>query len=206
MSAALQVTEYDRFGNVATNDSASEVSLFANGHGHLDGEPVVAGVSNGVANFSNDLTLDAIGDYTLTASSSAAGTLTVTSGSFSVGIGPAAALYFTPVPPSSIEQGSTLGTVVVAEYDQFGNLVASDNSTMVTLSASACGGTSLGSQPLTAGQASFATTQSFRTAASGLTLSASAAPLTLPMAATANFDVIGIDDYIFFDGYELCRP
>jgi len=205
LTTSLQVTEYDRFGNVADSDNVSTIALSANGPGHLRDEPVISTVIDGEAKFSGNLILDSVGDYTLTAASSAPGVSTITSRTFSVNSPPGVLLQFTPSPPSLIEADSSVGAVVVTEQDQFGNRVASDNSTVVTLSADVCGGTVLGMQSLTAGQAIFDTVQAFHTV-QHVNLIASASPLLVPMAASASFDVASNIDAIFFDGYEVCVP
>ena len=202
----LWVTEYDSFGNVVTTDETSVVSLSANGAGHLQGDPVAATVIDGVASFNDDLVFDTAGDYTLTASDSATGVIPITSASFSIAPAGAASLQFTPAPASSIERGMTLGSIVVTEVDQFGNRMAADNSTMVKLSADSCGGIVLGTQSLTAGQATFATTQVFRNVATGVVLSAAPTTGSVPTAASATFDVDAGSDFVFFDGYEFCEP
>jgi hypothetical protein len=205
LAGTQSATEFDGFGNVVTTDETSIISLSANGPGTLQGDPVSAIVKDGVASFISDLVFDTAGDYTLTASDSATDVAPVTSKTFSIAAASAANLQFTPAPPSSIERGQTLGRVVVTEFDQFGNRMAADNSTMVTLSASSCG-VVLGTQPLTAGQTTFQTTQPFRTIATHVTLTAAPAAGSIAAAASASFDVGVNADFVFFDGYESCEP
>jgi hypothetical protein len=157
--------------------------------------------ASGKATFA-DAVLTVAGTYTLGA---ADGALNATSNSFKVLAASPDHLAFTPV-PGDIVQGQSLGTVTVTEYDAFNNQVVADNTTLVSLTAGSCGGTVLGgTQALNGGAVSFATTQSFMTAASGVSLSATpgASP---PTAASSTFNVASNTDFVFSDGFDGCRP
>ncbi|MGE5168292.1 MAG: hypothetical protein ACM3KT_06715, partial [Deltaproteobacteria bacterium] len=157
--------------------------------------------ASGKATFA-DAVLTVAGTYTLGA---ADGALNATSNSFKVLAASPDHLAFTPV-PGDIVQGQTLGTVTVTEYDAFNNQVVADNTTLVSLTAGSCGGTVLGgTQALNGGAVSFATTQSFMTVASGVSLSA-APGASPPTAASSTFNVASNTNFVFSDGFDGCRP
>lgn len=203
----LSVSEIDQYANVVTSDNASSVSLVANGPGALNGSPVSATVVAGVASFNGNLVLQTAGSYSLTASTSASATANATSQAFSVSAGSGATLQFTPT-PASIVQGQTLGSVSVTEYDNFGNVVLSDNTTPVTLTSNTCGSITLGSGVLTGGVVTFATTQRFYLVAQnvGLTAMATGNPAPAPAAATFDVNLDMTADIVFHDGFESCAP
>lgn len=129
LSPVVKVAVEDQFGNLVTAWSNVTLTLssgtFSNGS-----TTYIAGVSNGIATFSK-LIINAAGSYTLTASDG-----TTTGTSFAVTINPAAAskLVFQQVPPASGIAVVTLSPATkVAVQDKFGNLIASDNSSSVTL-------------------------------------------------------------------------
>jgi hypothetical protein len=207
LSSSVEVDELDAFRNLESGDSISTISLVANGPGHLRGEPVTAVLTKGVAIFSSDLILDTAGIYTLTAASNASGTSSVRSAKFSIMPSTAGAmLQFDSALPSTIERGQTLGRVTVTETDQFGNRMASDNSTTITLLANSCAGLSLGFAPLTAGQVTFDTTQAFHSETSDVMLTAEPTSTSGPVSATAHFGVTSSPDFVFFSGLESCEP
>jgi hypothetical protein len=207
LSSTVEVDEFDAFRNLESGDNVSTISLIANGPGHLRGEPVTMSLTKGIALFSADLILDTAGTYTLTASSNASGARSVRSAEFSIMPSTAGAmLNFEASVPSTIKQGQTLGSVVVTETDQFGNRMASDSSTMVSLRAVSCAGLSLGTAPLTAGQVSFNTVQVFHSVSDDTTLKAESSAMSGPVSATAHFAVTANPDFIFFSGEESCEP
>ena len=152
-SNGVQVAVEDSGGGTVGIDS-SVVTLTLNGGTFAGGgNTVTATAVNGVASFGN-LVIDAAGDYTLSAGDGALtgataddGTLTgATSSSFAVGAAAAAQLVFTQEPAYAMA-GAAFGTAVtVVVQDQFGNTVATDNSTVtLTLSSGtfAGGGTTV---------------------------------------------------------------
>ena len=199
------VTESDQFGNVVTTDNTSTISIVANGPGSLTTSPATATVAGGIASFSGDLILDKAGSYTLTASTSVSALASVDSQSFTVSAASGNVLQFTPA-PADILIGQSLGNVTVTEFDSFGNQVASDNSTSITLTAGSCGGTVVGTGMLTGGAVTIDSTLAFHTPANGVSLSATAAGSPAPTAAMSTFNVGINHDFVFFNGFEGCSP
>ena len=106
--------------------------------------------------------------------------------------------------PASVVQGNALGSVTVTEYDA-SNQQTSDSTTQVTLTADSCGGTVLGTGTLNGGVITFATTTKFKTPATNLTLTASAAAAP-PSVASVSFNVVADPDWMFWSGFEDCTP
>jgi hypothetical protein len=129
------VMAFDAYGNVATSFSGPvTVSLASGSAGTLDGT-LTQTASAGVATFT-DLSDTTSGSITLNASS---GSLTSTPSSdatATVNPGVPAKLAIQTQPPSTATAGqpfvTTAQPVVVSEQDQYGNLEAGDNSTVVT--------------------------------------------------------------------------
>jgi hypothetical protein len=127
----VSVAVEDVYGNIVTGNS-STVTLAGTG---LTGTTSVAAV-NGVATFTG-LSMTQSGSYTLSATD---GTLTPATTS-SITISPAAAgkLVITTQPTSAVA-GASIGTVVVAVEDAFGNVITG-NSSIVTLGGTGLTGT-----------------------------------------------------------------
>ena len=195
----------DQFGNVLTNDSSTSVSLAlaANPGGDSYAGATVTDVA-GVATFNNVVINKAASGYTLQAS---AGGKTATSTPFDITIGSDASLNFVQQ-PADVLQGSPLGSVSVEVLDGSGNRVTSDNTTVVTISLSACSSSiALGSATVASGLATFpapASPFNFYTVGSGLQIQASGGVLTA--ATSQNFGVTVNSDLFFADGFEVCRP
>ncbi|HVT79708.1 MAG TPA: hypothetical protein VHM90_03545, partial [Phycisphaerae bacterium] len=118
----------DAYGNPITSDNSSTITLSlqtspANGSiiGGLS-QPVV----NGIATFP-DLSLQRAGTYTLKAAN---GTLSVLSTAFSVLAGAAAQIKFIDLPATAGAGQNLAPAPKVSILDQFGNLVASDHSSV----------------------------------------------------------------------------
>lgn len=204
LAPAVTVTVEDASGNVVVGDTNSVTLSIASGPGAFDGaSTVTVSFSNGVATFSN-LVLDTAGNYTLSANDGGDSLNVGSSNTFAILAATPDHLVFTPT-PGDIMQGQALGNVTVTEYDAFGNEVTSDSTTQISLVAGSCGGTVLGTQPLTGGVVTFNTTQSFMTVASGVNLSA-AAGASPPTATASTFDVTANTDILFADGFDGCRP
>ncbi len=201
---SVTVQLQDQYGNVLTGDNSTSIALALASN---PGGDSYAGNSTlataGAATFS--VTLMKVGTgYTLQAS---AGGKSVTSTAFDVTTGTESKLAFVDQ-PVDVPQGMPLGTVSVEIQDASGNRITSDNSTVVSLSISICGGSVVvGSQTASSGLATFARPASsfdFYTVATGLQLQASGAGL---MAATSqSFNVTANADVVFADGFEGCRP
>jgi len=107
--------------------------------------------------------------------------------------------------PADVPQGNRLGQVQVAIVDANGATIATDSTSQVTLSTSACGGTvTLGQATASNGIATFAAdaSQRFYTLATGKTLSAASGSLA---GTSAAFGVVTNSGFIYSDAFELCR-
>ncbi len=124
--------EVDQFGNLEIGDSNTVVTASVDtGSGLLQGSTAVTLVG-GIATFT-DLADDSAGLLTL--DFSGAGLSGGPSSPINISPGPASQLVIATPPYSSVYAGSLLtDPVVVDEDDQFGNIVTSDNSTVVTAS------------------------------------------------------------------------
>ncbi len=149
------VYEVDQYGNIETADSTSVVTAaLGSGVGPLGGT-TTAILQNGVATFVglNDPTAETIAlEFT-------AGSL-VSPASTPIVIGPGAAthLMIQTQPYSVVTAGTPLtDPVVVAEVDQYGNVVTGDSGTPVTAALASGSGTLLGTTQVTlqGGVASF---------------------------------------------------
>jgi hypothetical protein len=129
LSPAVKVGVEDQFGNLVTTSSTVTLTL-SNGTFSNGKNTTTAGAVGGIATFSS-LIINTPASYTVNASDGA-----LTGVSFSVTINPGAAskLVFQQAPPASGTAGVVLSpAVVVAVEDKLGNLIASDNSSSVTL-------------------------------------------------------------------------
>jgi hypothetical protein len=133
LSPAVIVAIVDRFGNVVTSDSSAVTLTLSTGTFSNGSTTASATAINGVATFGS-LVLNKTASYKLTASD---GTLTkITSGNFVISAAAASQLVFQQAPPATGTAGAALSPAVkVVVEDQFGNVVASDTST-VTLTLS----------------------------------------------------------------------
>ena len=137
-SPSITVDVEDPFGNIVTTDSSNVTLSVASGPGSTSGTLTVA-ASGGVATFSN-VKLNTAGSYTLTASD---GSLTpVTSSSFTVSPAAASKLVYGQQPSNVTAGVADSPSIVVDVEDQFGNIVASDNSNMTLSVASGLGSAS----------------------------------------------------------------
>ena len=132
LAPVVKVLVQDVFGNVVT--AATPVTLTLDTGTFPNGKTSVTVTSTGgIATF-NNLIINSAGNYYLTAS-----TGVVSATAFPVTIVPAAAskLVYLQQPASSGTAGAALSSVeVVAVEDKFGNVVTSDNSSIVTLTLS----------------------------------------------------------------------
>ena len=195
----------DQFANVITTDNTTSVSLaLAANPGGDSYAGATTTVSAGVATFNGVVINKAATGYTLQAS---AGGKTAISTPFDITVGSDSSLNFVQQ-PSDVLQGTPLGTVSVEILDSFGNRVTSDNTTIVSIGISTCGGsTLLGSATASSGLATFpapASPFNLYTAATGVQLQASGGTLTA--ATSQTFNVTINSDLFFADGFEVCRP
>jgi hypothetical protein len=141
ISPAVQIKLYDKFGNLATNDSNDQVTMtVASGPGGFDpSSTTTTKFFSGVALFTN-LVLDTAGTYTLTANS---GSVTgPASDTFTVSTLPKADHLVFSVQPTGTTAGAALiPAVQVKVVDKYGNLMSGDNTDVVKLTvASGPGG------------------------------------------------------------------
>ncbi|MDR3388587.1 MAG: protease pro-enzyme activation domain-containing protein [Rudaea sp.] len=199
ISPAVQVSLVDAFGNVETGDSTHSVTLALaagvdptfTGGGPI---PLVAGV----ASFTGITLTIAAGGYQLGATTTA-GAFTATSNPFMVS-STGEKLAFVQ-PPVDVAQGA-LETVQVAVEDPASNVIASDSTTSITLTAPACGTTvTIGTATVVTGVATF--DYRFYTPAA-LTLTASSSDAGSDGSSV--FNVTANPDLIFADGFDGCRP
>ncbi len=166
----------DQFANVITTDNTTSVSLaLAANPGGDSYAGATTTASAGIATFNGVVINKAATGYTLQAS---AGGKTAISTPFNITVGSDSTLNFVQQ-PSDVLQGTPLGTVSVEILDGSGNRVTSDNTTVVSISLTACGGSiALGSATAANGLATFpapASPFNFYTVGTGLQLQAAAA-------------------------------
>jgi hypothetical protein len=153
LSPALTVRLLDSSNNLTGSTAVVTVAIASGTTGSLLGTTSVAAV-NGVATFSNLMLANAT-SYTLKVSST--GLTSATSSKFAITAAAASQVVFIQGPSNGIA-GKTLGTVVAAIEDAYGNVETGDNSDQVILSVNSGPSTQLGGS-LTAtvqgGKASF---------------------------------------------------
>ncbi len=134
INPAVQVTIFDKFGGVVSDDNSDQVTLsVASGTGGFtSGSTTTVTVSGGVATFTN-LVLDTAGTYTL-AESGTIGLSGPNSSSFTVNAAAPNHLRFTAEPTSTTAGVAMSPQVEVGVVDLYGNVVTTDNSDQVTLS------------------------------------------------------------------------
>src|SRR5205085_1798443 len=141
ISPAVVVRVFDQFGNLATNDNSDRVTLtVASGPGGFaGGSTTTVTVSGGVATFSS-LVLDTAGTYSL-GESGTGGLTGPNSTTFAVVVAAPDHLAFGQQPTTTVAGVAVSPAVTVRVFDQFGNLVTTDNTDQVTLTvASGPGG------------------------------------------------------------------
>ena len=179
IAPAVTVRVLDANNNLVTTDNSTSISLSASGgSGSLTGGGGTTAVG-GVATFSG-LSINKTGTYTLNAA--ATGLTGAASNSFTITPGDPAKLAF-GTPPSDAAAGATINPAVTVQVlDANDNLVTTDNSTSISLSASGGSGSLTGGGGTTAvgGVATFSGlsinktgTYTLNAAATGLTGAAS---------------------------------
>ena len=144
------VAEEDSFGNVITGDSAHTVTVARGSQGTatLQGSPLTVTLTNGVATFSG-LSYNKAETMNI-AFSTNAGSFTATSTSVVVSPAAASQLVLTTQPSATATAGVTVVTQpVVAEEDQFGNIITSDSTHTVTVARGTQGTATIQGGPLT---------------------------------------------------------
>ncbi len=124
---AIAVAVEDDFGNVITSDASNVTVEVATGPGGFTVDSTTGvGATSGVATF-NNLILDMAGSYTLSLKDGSLAAATTDS----ITINPAsAAKLVLQQSPSSGTAGQAIGAIKVAVEDTFGNVIASDSSTV----------------------------------------------------------------------------
>ncbi|HEV3304153.1 MAG TPA: putative Ig domain-containing protein [Planctomycetaceae bacterium] len=143
LGTALKIAVQDAIGNTVTSNGSTLVVSVASGPGGFaSGSTTSVAAASGVATLSN-LIFDTAGNYTLSVSD---GSLTgATSGSFTVSPAAASVLSFMQIPTIGTANAALSPSVQVAVKDQFGNVVASNTSTITVAVASGPGGFAGGS-------------------------------------------------------------
>ena len=142
------IDELDEYGNLESGDDSTVITAsLASGNGPLVAGTTTATVSGGVATFTG-LADDVTGTISL---SFAEGQLSVgPSDAITINPGQAAQLVITTQPIANVTAGNPLtDPIVLDELDRFGNLVTTDNSTVVTASLSTGSGTLTGTMTAT---------------------------------------------------------
>ncbi len=144
------VVEEDQFGNIITTDSTHTVTAArgTDGTASLQGSPLTVTLVNGVATFSG-LSYNMAETMNI-AFSTNAGSFTATSTDVVVSPAAASQLVVTTQPSTTATAGVAFATQpVVAEEDQFGNIITSDSTHTVTAARGTDGTASLQGSPLT---------------------------------------------------------
>ena len=145
------VAEEDQFGNVITTDNTHTVTVSRGSQGTaaLQGSTLTVTLSSGVATFSG-LSYTKAETMNLAFTTNASGITSVTSNSVVVSSAGASQLVITTQPSSTATAGVAFSTQpVVAEEDQFGNIVTSDSTHTVTAARGSQGTATLQGSPLT---------------------------------------------------------
>lgn len=202
----VAVAVEDKFGNIVTTDNTTQVMLTLSKN-TLNGT-LTQTVVNGVATFNNLSINTAATGYTLSAAAVNAILTGATSTPFdiSAGMGVPNKLAFMQEPTNTPAGAYVNPAVTVVVQDIGGNTVTTDNSTMVTVSMTLCGGPiTLESATDSAGIATFPTLR-LNTVATGDVLNATAPGLA--GAPSTAFNVTANPDRVFFDGFDdpACTP
>ncbi|MBO9662215.1 InlB B-repeat-containing protein [Dokdonella sp.] len=196
VTASFAINQYTLTYTAGANGSISGSATQTVNHGG-SGTPVTA-VANARYHFvqwSDGSTANPRTDANVTAS------ISVTA---SFAINPPHHLAFVQQ-PANVPQGERLGQVQVAIVDVDGSVVATDSTSQVTLTITACSAPiPLGQATVSNGVATFApaVSQRFYTLTSGRTLSAVSGALS---GTSAAFDVVANSGFVFADGLETCR-
>ena len=145
------VAEEDAFGNIITTDSTHTVTAARGSQGTapLQGSPLAVTLTNGVATFSG-LSYNKAETMNIAFTTNASGVTSATSNHVVVSSAAASQLAVTTQPSATATAGVTfVQQPVVAEEDQFGNLITSDSTSTVTVARGSQGTASLQGSPLT---------------------------------------------------------
>lgn len=189
IAPAVSVLVQDQFGNTETSDNTTSVTIAIQnntGGGILSGTSTKI-VTSGVVNFDN-LSIDKIGtSYTFIVS--AVGLSAAASNTFNITLAPANKLAFYVQPAQTVAGEIIAPDVKVAVQDQLGNIINTDNTTVVTIAIqnNPGGGTISGTLTKTAsaGLATF-DNLSINKTGSGYTLVASAMGLSPGVSSLFN--------------------
>jgi hypothetical protein len=127
------VKEEDRYGNVITNDSAHTVTAARGtiGTDTLMGSPLTLTLAGGVASFGG-LTYDRAETMNIGFTTNATGVSSTTSNNIVVNPASASKLVIAQQPSATATAGQSFGVQpVIYEEDQYNNILANDNSTVI---------------------------------------------------------------------------
>jgi hypothetical protein len=189
----LTVQAEDSSGNLVSSFNGTvAVGLASNPGGTTLGGTVTVAASGGVATFSGLTLTRAASGYTLDVSAS--GPTSTTTGAITVNPGGPPQLVFHTLPSATATAGQPFATQpVLYEVDSYGNLVTSDNSTVITAALASGAGPLRGTTSVTmsGGVATFtnladnkAETITLQFSGSGLTSVSSGSIFVSPAAAT----------------------
>jgi hypothetical protein len=127
MTPAVKVAVEDSSGNVVASNQSTVTLTLNSGKFASGSRTVTAKAVKGIATFDN-LVLDTVGSYTLSASD---GSLTgATFANITIGAAAAAKLVFQQAPTTATAGVALTPSAVVAVQDKFGNVVTGDSSTV----------------------------------------------------------------------------
>ena len=144
---SVTIAVEDQYGNIETSDNSNVTLAVNSGPGSLAGTTTVA-ASSGVATFTS-LSLATAGTYVLKASDTADALSGFNSNSFTISPAAASKLVFVQQPTNTTIGVAIHPAVTVDVVDQFGNLIANDNSS-VTIGVASGPGTLGGTTTVTA--------------------------------------------------------
>ena len=178
-SPAVSVRVVDAASNTVTGSTAS---ITLGGTGVTVNGTATVNATSGVATFSS-VTMAGTAGAGKTLSATSSGLTSATSNSFTLNVGPAAALAFVQQPAASVDAGSNFGTPVsVRVVDASANTVTG-SSASITLGGTGVTVSGTTSVNASAGVATFSAVTFSGTAGAGKTLSATSSGLT---SATSN--------------------
>ncbi len=147
---AVSVKIEDAFGNLLAADSTDQVTLaVASGPGIFSGASTTAVTASGGSATFHNLVLHTAGSYTLSATLSG-GVSGPASSSFAVTAAAAAQLGFGPLPTGAAAGAAFTPAVTIKVEDQFGNVIAGDNTDRMTVGIASGPGAFTGSSTLSA--------------------------------------------------------
>ena len=118
---------------------------------------------------------------------------------------PASALQFNQEPDESYPAGAAI-SVSVSVVNSLGQVVTSDNSSVVTMTTPSCGGAMVATQSVFNGVATFTGGMHLYTPATGVQLTATTNGGSLAPVTSTAFDIEANLELIFHSSFESCTP